>query len=116
MVQDADELVSIHLVARVCAGIDAAMDNLAAMAAEDLNEKTAAAALAIREAGWNQVPWVDQQWPPMDEVIVITLSRRQWLSSLAELRKNVPIDEKLGDEQSAALGRLAITAISHHLG
>ena len=81
------------------------------VAAVDGDERTLRTAQAIREEGWAQVPWVNGNWPPMDQVISIRLTRAQWRFAADEARKSIVLYEELHDEVSAQLGRDALTVI-----
>jgi hypothetical protein len=107
--------MKMKLTARQWATIDAIMDN-AAQSAIDLgadNERQ----MAIRQAGWDQVPWVgeNKQWPPDDQVITIDLTTDQWLIALSELEASDPVYEEIGDVESRDLGRSAGQAIRRQL-
>jgi hypothetical protein len=65
----------------------------------------------IRQAGWDQVPWVNGAWPPMDQVISIRLSVAEWMFAAHEARRSISIYEELGDDESARLGRDALAMI-----
>jgi hypothetical protein len=97
--------------ARIWAGIDATADNVASTAVVAEDERTFRFAQAIREAGWDQVPWVNGNWPPMDQIIAIRLTRAQWQFCADEARKSITICEEIHDEESAQLGRDALAVI-----
>jgi hypothetical protein len=108
--------VPIQLTARQWATVDAIMDN-AAKSAVDVYSSDPEPARALRQAGWDQVPWVGErrEWPPMDQVLTIRLRRDQWEFALAALAHDDPIYEELGDQQSLRLGRDAWAAITRQL-
>ena len=97
--------------ARIWAGIDAEVDNAISSAVENRDEATVEVGQRIRRAGWNQVPWVDGAWPPMDQVISIRLTAAEWMFAAGEARRGIPIYEELGDDESAQLGRDALAVI-----
>jgi hypothetical protein len=107
--------IPLQLAARQWATIDAAMDNAAQNARDSFADPEPAH--AIREAGGQQVSWVgqDRQWPPMDQVLTISLRRDQWQIALDVLAADDPIYEDLGDLESLHLGRDAREAISRQL-
>ena len=107
--------ISLQLTARQWATIDAVMDNVSHNARDSFEDPEPAH--AIREAGWQQVPWVgpDRQWPPMEQVITIVLRRYQWQLALDELAAADPISADLGDLDSLRLGRDAREAIIRQL-
>jgi len=107
--------ISVPMSARVWAGIDAEIDNVVSLAAVGGDEEAVRVGSAIREAGWDQVPWVDGQWPPFGQTITITLTRAQWRFALAADAKSIPIYEELGDHESAGLARAAIAVVSPYL-
>lgn len=106
-----DDMITLHMPARVWAGIDAGADNVVSNAVVDGDERTAQLAQSIRQAGWDQVPWVDGEWPPMEQVISIRLSRVQWRFAADDARACVRVYESLEDEVSAQLGRDALAVI-----
>jgi hypothetical protein len=108
---DRTEPISLRLAARVWATIDAQVDNTISVAAVDGPEESVRMGQAIRYAGWVQVPWVDEDWPPMDQQIAITLTREQWEFALVEVEDSIPIYESIGDNLSAQLGRDVLAAL-----
>jgi len=105
------EPITLQMSARIWAGIDAEADNAVSLAAVDGDERTLCIAQAIREAGWDQVPWMNGNWPPMDQVISIRLTRAQWRFAADEARKSIVVCEELNDEESARLARDALAVI-----
>lgn len=110
----ADPLV--QLTARQWATIDACMDNAVKNAIDAASDPEPAQ--AIRQAGWDQAPWVGQgrQWPPMEQVLTIRLRRDQWQLALDALALDDPVYEQLGDEESLQLGRDAHVTVTGQLG
>jgi len=106
-----EDVVALNMPARIWAGIDAGIDNVISTAAQNGDEATVEVGQRIRQAGWDQVPWVDGDWPAMDQVISIRLTVAEWRFAADEARSSVPIYEELGDEVSAQLGRDALTVI-----
>ena len=106
-----EEPITLQMSARIWAGIDASADNVVSLAAVGGDEEALRIGKAIREAGWDQVPWVNGAWPPMDEIISIRLTRAQWLFAADDARKSVAIHEELRDEVSAQLCRDALAVI-----
>ncbi|WP_181776803.1 hypothetical protein [Amycolatopsis pittospori] len=106
-----EEPITVRMTARIWAGIDAEVDNVVSLAAEDGDEQTVGIGLAIREAGWDQVPWVNGNWPPMEQIISIRLTRAQWRFAAEETGKSIALYEGLGDDESAQLGRDALAVI-----
>lgn len=106
-----DELVTLNLPVRIWAGIDAEVDNAVSSAAEEGDEATVQQGQRIRQAGWDQVPWVGGAWPPRDQVIPIRLDQADWTFAADKARRSIPIYEELGDEVSAQLGREALAVI-----
>jgi hypothetical protein len=106
-----DDLVTLEMPARIWAGIDAGVDNAIAVAAQTGDETTVAIGERIRQAGWDQVPWIDGAWPPKEQVISIRLTRAEWAFAAAEARDGIPTYERLGDEESARLCRDALAVI-----
>jgi hypothetical protein len=107
----AEEPVTLRMSARVWAGIDAGIDNVMSTAAVAGDERTLSIGRAIREAGWAQVPWMDGNWPPMDQIIAIRLTRAQWRFAADEARRSIAIYEELHDEESAQLKRDALALL-----
>jgi hypothetical protein len=106
-----DDLVTLDMPARIWAGIDAGVDNAISLAAENGDEATVEVGQRIRQAGWDQVPWVKGAWPPMNQVISIRLTVAEWMFAADEARHSIPIYEELGDDESARLGRDALIVI-----
>jgi hypothetical protein len=108
--------VVLTLTARQWATIDATMDNAVHAAIDDFADHSQA--MAIREAGWEQVPWVGEakQWPPDEQMIGIALRREQWDLVLAELDGDAASYARLGDATGLALGQDAGTAVRQQLG
>jgi hypothetical protein len=109
------ETISLRLTSRQWATIDASMDN-AAQSSQDQGEDDAAF-VAIRQSGWDQVPWVgaNQDWPPDIQPIVISLTRTQWEQAIAWMEADDPIYAQLGDYESLELGRDAVRAVRNQL-
>lgn len=107
--------LSLRLTARQWATVDANLDNMAAHARNNFEDD--GPALAIRQAGWDQVPWVgpDKDWPEDRQVITIRLTQEQWAYSLTCLRSEASVYEDLHDEESLQLGRDAANAIQTQL-
>ncbi len=91
------------------------MDNAVHLALVGGDEDVVALGTGIRQAGWVQARGLDGERRPMDELIAITLSRAQWAFVVAEAGSSARAYAELGDEESAALGRQAVTSISQHL-
>lgn len=108
--------IPLRLTARQWATIDGTMDNLGSNARSCGEDDRPA--LRIREAGWEQVPWVGaaKEWPADDEVLTITLRRDQWDLTLQELQQAHGDYAELGDQQSLGLGQDAERAIRGQLG
>lgn len=87
------------------------MDNVAAVATQMGNSERARVADGIREAGSPQMPWVDGQWPPMDQIIRISLEPSQWTFALESVRKSAKRNERAGRETSRRLCQNIISAI-----
>ena len=105
------DLITLHMPVDIWAGIDGEVDNVVSMAVVDGDEHVVRVGQAIREAGWEQVPWVDGQWPPMDQVLPICLSRGQWELAGEWTRQSLPVYEELQDEESAQGCRDALAVI-----
>jgi hypothetical protein len=106
-----EELITLRMSARIWAGIDAGADNVVSLAAVNGDEQTVRIGKAIREAGRDQVPWVDGKWPPLDQIIAIRLTRAQWQFAADDARNSIAICELLHDEESAQLRRDALAVI-----
>ncbi|WP_328470858.1 hypothetical protein OHA21_05625 [Actinoplanes sp. NBC_00393] len=106
-----DDLVTLHMPARIWAGIDAGVDNANSLAADHGDEATAEVGKRIRQAGWDQVPWVNGAWPALDQVISIRLTEAEWMFAADEARHSIPIYQELGDDESAQLARVALAVI-----
>jgi hypothetical protein len=106
-----DEPVTLQMPARVWAGIDAGVDNVVSRAAEDGDEQVMYIGQTIRQAGWDQVPWMNGNWPPMTQIISIRLTRAQWRFAANEARQSIAIYEELHDDESAQLSRDALDVI-----
>ncbi|WP_037305617.1 hypothetical protein [Amycolatopsis orientalis] len=106
-----DEPITLRMPAGVWAGIDAGIDNVVSLVAEDGDEDAVRVGESIRKAGWDQVPWVEENWPPLDQVIAIRLTRAQWRFAADDARESIPVHEKLHDAKSAQLCRDAVALI-----
>jgi hypothetical protein len=106
---------SLRLTARQWATVDATMDNAASNAGTAGQDRPAQ---AIRQAGWDQVPWVGpaKEWPADGEILTIRLRRDQWKYVLSRLESETHVYEELRDEMSLHLGRNAERAIRTQLG
>jgi hypothetical protein len=106
-----EEPITLRMTARIWAGIDASVDNVVSLAVVVGDEQAASIGQAIREAGWDQVPWMNGNWPPMDQIISIRLTRARWQFAADEARKSVVVCEELHDDESAQLSRDALALI-----
>jgi hypothetical protein len=100
--------ISLELTAMQWATIDARMDNVVSNAIDSDDEQAVQVGTAIREAGWDQVPWVEGEWPPMEQVITITLSLLHWRFVTTELTEAIPRWKRLGMQESLDLCRSAL--------
>lgn len=90
------EKIAIVMLARLWSVVDGSMDNAVSNAIDSGGEEACGLARTIRQAGWDQVPWAENNdWPPMDQEITISLTLKQWQFALADLRKNAPIYEDI---------------------
>lgn len=107
--------LSLRLTARQWATIDATMDNVASHARDTFGDD--GPARAIRQAGWDQVPWVGptKEWPEDTHVLTIRLTREQWAFARACLRSQVQVYDELSDETSLQLCRDAEDVITKRL-
>lgn len=110
-----NETVQVRLSAREWATVDATVDNVVAVAAVELDEVTVTRGRAIRQAGWDQVPWVDGDWPPMEQNITIDLRDDQWRWTVVQLRQSCALNAEIGERESERLGREALAALSRQL-
>jgi hypothetical protein len=85
-----NEPVTLQMSARVWADIDAGVDNAVSLAAQDGDEQVMYIGQTIRQAGWDQVPWVNGNWPPMNQIISIRLTRAQWWFAADEAARASP--------------------------
>ena len=106
-----DETITLRMSARTWSGIDADADNAADIAVTNGDDDTERVARAIRRAGRDQVPWVDGNWPPMDQVISIQLTRAQWQFVAERARRGIVTYDLLRDERSAQLARDTLAVI-----
>lgn len=106
----ARDALTVRLTARSWSVVDATMDNVGWAARFDEDAELDATALAVRQAGWDQVAWVDGEWPPMDQVLDIRLSAGLWNLVIAQLRRSLerPVDDE-------ALVRAALTELESRL-
>jgi hypothetical protein len=110
-----DDMISVELPARLWSAIDATVDNTIAMAGVDGEEEVVRIGQKIRQAGWDQVPWVDGAWPPMDQIITITLSGSQWRFAMDEVAEHETSYLRIGDRESLEIGREALAVVTPHL-
>jgi hypothetical protein len=106
-----DDPVTLVLPARTWSGMDGGVDNAVSEAAVEGDEATVSTGSAIRQAGWDQVPWVDGEWPPDEQEIEITLTRAQWAFVRNVNVEDLPVYEELEDEESAQLCRDALAVL-----
>lgn len=116
MTSPADALVTIDLPARLWSCVDANIDNVVSLAVVDGPESDVETGDVIRDAGSAQVPWVDGQWPPMNQEIAISLAESQWRWALHHVEDHLASYERIGDQESLELGQAAAAAIRHGLG
>lgn len=102
----------MRLIARTWSAIDATIDNVISTAAVAGEADAVRTGEEIRESGWAQVPWVDGQWPPLDQQIAISLSRAHWEFALERMREHAEIYARLGDATSLELSRAAIEVMT----
>ncbi len=110
-----DSGIAVELPAGMWAGIDADVDNAVSMAAVDGDEQTVTMGSAIREAGWAQVPWVNGQWPPLDQLIRISLSHAKWDFAVDQLRSSRASYLRLGDHEQVRLTDETVTLVTAQL-
>lgn len=115
MATDNRDILALALPARVWATIDAEVDTVVSLAALDLDQALVDQGAAIRQAGWDQVPWVNGDWPPFDQQITIALTRAQWLLAVSHLQRSQPIYQELGGHESVELGRTALAILTDQL-
>jgi hypothetical protein len=117
-VTNSDEAaVPVSLPARSWSVINAAMDNVAhnSMFAYDSEaERREAIARTIRQAGWDQVPWVGpgREWPPMTQVITISLTPDEWQFAMSWLEEGV---SNPADDESVELCNTALCVVRSQL-
>lgn len=107
---------ALSMTARVWSGIDGGVDNVVAVAAQNGEESVVEFGSAIRQAGWDQVPWVNGELPPMDQVIEIRLTREQWAFASEQSRQSLPFYDEVGYDESAQLYRDTFAVIEPALG
>ena len=110
MTNSDDAAVAVNLPARSWSVIDATMDNVGQNSIFEYDsdaERRGTIAQEIRQAGWDQVPWVgpDRAWPPMTQVITVALTAEQWRFALSWLDDSVanPVDNESVELCSTAL-------------
>lgn len=87
---------------------DSLMDNAGSSARQSgVHDGTSAETSTIRQAGWDQVPWINGQWPPMDQVLTIRLSGARWRFALWHVTEWL---EKYADEDELETGVLQLTS------
>jgi len=96
-----NDVISVQLPVRLWAVVDGTVDNAVSTANITGNQDTVRTGKAIRQAGWDQVPWVDGEWPPGDQVIAIALSSEEWRFALCKL---IAVHEYPVDDEDFALG------------
>jgi hypothetical protein len=96
VVVSSNDVISVQLSARLWAVVDGTVDNAVSTANITGNQDTVRIGQAIRQTGWDQVPWVDSEWPPRDQVITIALSSEQWRFVLYKLiaAHEYPVDDE----------------------
>lgn len=110
MIDPNEAVVAVNLPARSWSVIDATMDNVAHNALFSYDpeaDRRETIARAIRQAGWDRVPWVgpDREWPPMTQVITISLTADQWQFAMSWVGESVsnPVSDESVELCSAAL-------------
>ena len=111
-----EEVATVRLAAHLWSAIDAEMDNAVSVAVVDGEDETVALGDAVRDVGGAQVPWVDGQWPPMEQEISISLPRSHWEFVAVRLDDSAPRYERLGYQESLDLCRRARAAIAEQVG
>ena len=101
---DQSETLTIRMPAQAWATMDAEMDGTGSTARVEGPQEWADLADAIREEGWRQVPWVDGEWPPMEQEISLTLTRGRWDFILKRVDAGTAVYREIGDDESAELG------------
>lgn len=106
------DTTTVRLTARSWSVIDAMMDNVGHSARFDDDTRLEDSALAVRQAGWDQIPWIDGEWPPMGQVLEIVLSSHLWSLVLEHLRHSLarPVDD-----ECEALERTALAEVERQL-
>lgn len=115
MSQPSSQLIAVAMPAEQWSVIDGSIDNTIAVDVVEGKDDVVAVGIAIREAGWAQVPWVDGQWPPLNQVITLNLSRAQWEFALTQLHRWQDLYGSWGDEDRPEVGDRAIEALRAHL-
>jgi hypothetical protein len=110
-----DDMIIVELPARLWSAIDATVDNSIALAGVEGEEEVVRTGQEIRRAGWDQVPWVDGAWPPMDQILTIRLSGSQWRFAMDKVAGDEASYVRIGDRESLELGREALAVVSPHL-
>lgn len=99
------DATTARLTARSWSVVDAMMDNVGHSARFDEDTQLEDAALAVRQAGWDQIPWIDGEWPPMDQALEIRMSPGLWRLVVERLRYSLarPVDDECEALERAAL-------------
>ncbi|TDB73611.1 hypothetical protein [Micromonospora sp. KC723] len=97
--------------------IDATIDNEVDMAVTngDPQQHVAELGRSIRQAGWDQLIGADGEWPPVDEVVSVTLSGPQWELVTESLENWASVSDDLGQHDDAQRGRLIRTLVKGQL-
>lgn len=106
---------TLSLTAQAWAFLDSTADNDMSDNAIDGDPQVVLIGGAIRQAGWDQVPWVNGQWPAMTDIIAITLTVAQWEFLARSVEAAEAIDEELGYKDAVALGQATVQSIRSQL-
>jgi hypothetical protein len=90
------DLIALQVPSHVYATVDSQMHNAASSAIATDDDEREDLASSINEASEAQVPWVDGNWPPMDQVLTISLTRAQWSFVVRELEDAYELAESAG--------------------
>ncbi|WP_433556027.1 hypothetical protein ACQPWY_27160 [Pseudonocardia xinjiangensis] len=77
-------------------------------------ERRESIARTIRQAGWDQVPWVGpgREWPPMTQVITISLTPDEWQFAMSWLEEGA---SNPADDESVELCNTALAVVRSQL-
>ncbi|MGQ0845577.1 MAG: hypothetical protein ACT4QF_15755 [Sporichthyaceae bacterium] len=106
-----DQTSHVHLSVAQWSIVDAALNNAESDSDLTNDEPSAEMARSIRQAGWDQIPQVDGQLPPLESHVTVVLPRSQWVFALGEVESTAGMCQELGLHDLAETAQEVVTAV-----